>query len=210
MGTKTNQIATQYNAYYIERKNTLATYNPQKLVKYSELANFNCTLINSPSHTYSSNQLVKYSDIKSKYTPPTVTYVYYSLGGSTVGWTCQIKQNNAWSTLQSVSSSTTSGRKRVSPNITTSIQNAKYGSGRYVYPSFITIIYSLSPTASKTSSGSTIIGRDVIPASQTSGTYASVFDNSIKTPNNSLITEGMTTSTSVVIYAYVWPGEVRS
>lgn len=174
------------------------------------MSSFNCTLINSPSQTYASNQLVKYSDIKSIYTPPTVSAVYYSLGGSTVGWTCQIKQNGSWSTLQTVSSSTTSDRKQFAINYTTSIQNAKFGSGRYSYPSFITIIYSLSPTAYRTSSGSTIIGRDVIPASQTTGTYASVFDNSIKTPNNSLITEGMTTSTSVVIYAYVWPGEVRS
>ena len=204
MGQATNQIATEAEAKTIGGSTGSVTTN-LCVIKTRAVA-LGCNV----SGSYADNQLVMFSDLSKAWQRPSTLKIYYGLGSGTTGWTAQIKlANNSWKTLSS--SVSTSSLYSFGTNVvyTTSLQNCKYGSsGKYIYPSYITIEYKYKLASDSPTLGKYKLWREVIAADSTSGTYASVFNGRLKVFNNTGIPEGTENlETNATIYAYIYPGE---
>lgn len=204
MGQSTNQIATEAEAKTIGGSSTSITTN--LCVIKTRATALRCKV----SGTYGDNQLVRYSDLSKAWTRPLNVTIYYGLGSGTTGWQAQMKNaSNSWQSLATASSTSsmiTFGTNKV---YTTSLQSCRYGSsGHFTYPSYVTIEYKYKLDSTSSTLGKYKLWREVVAASSTSGTYASVFNSSIKVFGPEGIPEGTENLTigRTPIYAFIYPG----
>ena len=202
MGQLTNQIATEAEARAVGGSSAIIT-NLLCVTKARAIA-LGCKV----SGAYETNQLVRYSDLSKAWTRPSNVTIYYALGSGPVSWQAQMLKSSQWVNLARTYSTTnmlTFGTNKI---YTTSLQNCRYSlSGRFVYPSHITIEYKYKLDSTSSTFGKYKLWREVLSASSTTGTAASVFNDSVKVFGPEDIPEGTENlGTNAVIYAYIYPG----
>lgn len=204
MGKLTNQIATEAEAKTVGSASIGITTN-LCCIKSRAIA-LNCKVASN----YADNQLVMFSDLSKAWTRPSNLQIYYGLGAGTTGWTVQMKNvSTSWVNLKQATN--TGGMITFGKNVvyTTSLINCHYGSnGRYTYPSYVTIEYKYMIDSTAATLGKYKLWREVLTASDTTGTYKSVFNDSVKVFDASGIPENTPNlSDNAVIYAFIYPGE---